>query len=93
MNKTTPTQLSARKRAQLVFYKRHKKRLLAYANAYYAEHKEEVLQKAKIRYAKKRRAYYCCVCGKKLPAELSGHHLYCDKCRIAKKIRTAAKKK
>lgn len=72
--------LSPRKRAQVKFYQRHKKRIIAYANAYYENHKEDVLAKAKERYAKKRRDYFCCVCGKKLPRVLSGHHLYCEKC-------------
>ena len=72
--------LDPRKRAAVLFYQKHKKRLLAYANAYYDNHKEEVLAKAKVRYAKKRRDYFCCVCGKQLPRTLSGHHLYCEVC-------------
>ena len=75
------------KLAQQAFYRKNRKRLLAYANNYYAEHKEEVLVKAKARYAKKRKDYFCTECGKKLPREISGHHLYCTKCRIKKGVR------
>ena len=74
------------KLAQQAFYRKNRKRLLAYANNYYAEHKEEVLVKAKARYAKKRKDYFCAECGKKLPREMSGHHLYCDKCRTKKTV-------
>ena len=83
------------KLAQQAFYRKNRKRLLAYANNYYAEHKEAVLLKAKERYAKKRKDYYCAECGKKLPRTVSGHHLYCTKCRITKTtlIRSAAKLK
>lgn len=90
--KKTPEEI---KKAQQAFYRKNRKRLLAYANNYYAEHKEAVLVKAKERYAKKRKDYFCTECGKKLPREISGHHLYCDKCR-AKKValpRKAAKQK
>jgi len=69
------------KLAQQAFYRKNRKRLLAYANNYYAEHKESVLVKAKARYARKRKDYFCTECGKKLPREISGHHLYCAKCR------------
>ncbi len=89
--KTTKTRtkktLAEIKQAQQAFYRKNRKRLLAYANNYYAEHKEEVLKKAKVRYAKKRKDYFCIECGKKLPREISGHHLFCDKCRKTKKIR------
>ncbi len=82
-----PKDPAALKKAQQAFYRKNRKRLLAYANNYYAEHKEEVLQKAKVRYANKRKDYFCTECGKKLPREISGHHLYCDKCRVTKKVR------
>ena len=48
--------LTPRRRAQIVYYQKNKKRIIAYANAYYAAHKEDVLAKAKIRYAKKKKA-------------------------------------
>jgi len=86
-------QLSARKRAQIAFYRKHRKRLLAYANNYYAEHKKEVLQKAKVRYAKKRKDYFCTVCGVKLPRTMSGHHLFCDKCGLTHRLRKTPSKK
>lgn len=72
------------KLAQQAFYRKNRKRLLAYANNYYAEHKESVLVKAKARYARNRKDYFCTECGKKLPREISGHHLYCTKCRAQK---------
>ena len=75
------------KLAQQAFYRKNRTRLLAYANNYYAEHKEAVLVKAKERYAKKRKDYFCTECGKKLPREISGHHLYCAKCRKIKGVR------
>ena len=76
----TKKTLAEIKQAQQAFYRKNRKRLLAYANNYYAEHKESVLVKAKARYARKRKDYFCTECGKKLPRELSGHHLYCAKC-------------
>ena len=90
--KKTPAEI---KLSQQAFYRKNRKRLLAYANNYYAEHKESVLVKAKERYAKKRKDYFCTECGKKLPREISGHHLYCPKCRIQKDkiLRKAAKLK
>ena len=83
------------KLAQQAFYRKNRKRLLAYANNYYAEHKEDVLAKAKIRYANKRKDYFCTECGKKLPREISGHHLYCEKCLLKRKgtAKKPAKKK
>ena len=91
-SKRTPEQI---KQAQQAFYRKNRKRLLAYANNYYAEHKDSVLVKAKERYAKKRKDYFCTECGKKLPREVSGHHLYCPKCRVQKDkiLRQAAKLK
>lgn len=84
--------LSARKRAQVEFYRKNRKRLLAYANNYYAEHKEAVLEKAKARYAKNRKDYYCTVCGEKLPRTMSGHHLFCEKCAATHRVRRRSAK-
>ena len=82
--KPTGKKLEALKKAQQAYYRKNRKRILAYANNYYAEHKEEVLIKAKARYARKRKDYFCTECGKKFPREMSGHHLYCPKCALIK---------
>jgi len=90
-NNTQP--LSARRRAQVAFYRKHRKRLLAYANNYYAEHKEAVLEKAKARYAKKRKDYFCKVCGVQLPRTMSGHHTFCEKCGLTHRARKTSSEK
>lgn len=82
--------LTQRKKAQLAYYAKNRQRIIDYANNYYAEHKESVLAKAKVRYATtKKKTYFCKVCGTQLPAELSGHHLYCPEHRP---VRKSAKK-
>jgi len=82
--------LSQQKKVQQAYYAKNRQRIIDYASKYYTEHKESVLAKAKVRYATtKKKTYFCKVCGTQLPAELSGHHLYCPEHRP---VRKSAKK-
>lgn len=85
-------QMEPRKRAAVLFYQRHRKRLLKNANDYYANHREAVLEKAKVRYANSRPDYFCIICRKVLPRTLSGHHLFCEKCGPLHRKRKQSKK-
>ena len=80
----SPKELAIVRKERQAYYLKNREHILTYANNYYAEHKEIVLEKAKVRYAKKRKDYFCVECGKKFPREISGHHLYCAKCSKAK---------
>ncbi len=72
--------MEPRKRAAVIFYQRHRTRLLKNANDYYAGHRDDVLAKAKVRYANKRPDYFCAICHVELPRTVSGHHLFCESC-------------